>query len=101
MPKPCTVSQPAGLLAFLFTAWPDLKKKQIRTWLKFQAVTVNGRPVAQFDHPLQPGDVVAIRTDRFAVPKTTLAAGIKVHFEDAAIIVIDKPEGLLSIASEA
>ena len=101
MPKPCTVSQPTELLAFLFTAWPDLKKKQIRTWLKFQAVTVNGRPVTQFDHPLLKGDVVAIRTDRFAVPKTVLAKGMKVYFEDATIIVIDKPEGLLSIASEA
>ena len=101
MPKPCTVTEPAGLLAFLFAAWPDLKKKQIRNWLKFQAVMVNGRPVTQFDHPLNKGDVVAIRSDRFAVPKTTLAKGMKVYFEDHAIIVIDKPEGLLSIASEA
>ncbi len=101
MPKPCTVEQPAELLTFLFASWPDLKKKQIRTWLKFQAVTVNGRPVTQFDHPLVKGDVVAVRTDRFAVPKTTLAKGMKVYFEDGAVIVIDKPEGLLSIASEA
>jgi 23S rRNA pseudouridine1911/1915/1917 synthase len=101
MPKPCTVSQPSELLAFLFSAWPELKKKQIRTWLKFQSITVNGRPVTQFDHPLEKGDVVAVRTDRFAVPKTVLSKGMKVYFEDAAIIVIDKPEGLLSIASEA
>jgi len=101
MPKPSTVSAPAELLAYLFATWPEVKKKQIRTWLKFQAVTVNGRPVAQFNHPLKKGDVVAIRTDRFAVPKTKLGAGMKVFFEDAHIIVIDKPEGLLSIASEA
>ena len=101
MPKPSTVSAPAELLAYLFANWPQEKKKQIRTWLKFQAVTVNGRPVSQFDHPLKKGDVVAIRTDRFAVPKTKLGAGMKVYFEDAHIIVIDKPEGLLSIASEA
>jgi 23S rRNA pseudouridine1911/1915/1917 synthase len=101
MPKPSHVEAPAELLAHLFTFWPEVKKKQIRTWLKFQAVTVNGRPVTQFNHPLKRGDVVAIRSDRFAVPKTVLGAGMKVYFEDAHIIVIDKPGGLLSIASEA
>ncbi len=101
MPKPTKVEKPAELLSWLFEAWPDIKKKQIRTWLKFQAVTVNGRPVSQFDHPLRPGDEVAVRSDRFAVPKTVEGAGIKVMFEDATILVIDKPENLLSIASEA
>ena len=62
---------------------------------------VNGRAVTQYNHPLERGDVVSIRTDRFAVPKTTLSKGMKVYFEDSVIIVIDKPEGLLSIASEA
>ena len=101
MPKPITVREPAPLLACLFAEWPQEKKKQIRTWLKFQAVTVNGRPVSQFDHPLKRGDVVAVRSDRFAVPKTKLGGGMKVFFEDAHLIVIDKPSGLLSIASEA
>ncbi|MDQ6655738.1 MAG: RluA family pseudouridine synthase [Verrucomicrobiota bacterium] len=101
MPAPLTVDAPAELLAYLFERWPELKKKQIRTWLKFQAITVNDRPVSQFDHPLVPGDVVAVRTDRFAVPKTVLSLGIKVLFEDATLIVIDKPENLLSVASVA
>jgi len=89
------------LLAYCFEAWPELKKKQIRTWLKYQAITVNGRAISQFDHPLHAGDIVAVRTDRFAVPKTVVGAGMKVYFEDAHLIVIDKPPDLLSIASEA
>jgi 23S rRNA pseudouridine1911/1915/1917 synthase len=101
MPKPSTVAQPAELLPYLFATWPEVKRKQVRTWLKHQAVTVNGRAMTQFNHPLQPGDVVAIRDDRFAIPKTMLGAGIKIYLEDAALIVIDKPENLLSIASEA
>jgi 23S rRNA pseudouridine1911/1915/1917 synthase len=101
MPKPSTVEEPAELLAYLFATWPEVKRKQVRTWLKFQAVTVNERPVTQFNHSLLPGDVVAIRSDRFAVPKTVLASGMKVFFEDASLIVIDKPENLLSVASEA
>ena len=101
MYKPRTVDQPAELLPFLFAAWPLAKKKQVRSWLKHQAVMVNGRISSQFNHPLNPGDVVAIRSDRYAPPETVLAAGIKVYFEDASLIVIDKPANLLSIASEA
>lgn len=101
MPAPFTVAQPGPLLASLFEAWPSEKKKQIRTWLKHQSVTVNTRPVSQFDHALNVGDTVAIRGDRFAIPKTVVGAGIKIYFEDAHILVIDKPANLLSIASEA
>ncbi|MFA9196534.1 MAG: RluA family pseudouridine synthase [Aliarcobacter sp.] len=101
MPNPFLISQPGPLLEQMFSAWPDEKKKQIRTWLKFQAVTVNGRPVSQFNHPLAIGDTVSIRSDRFAIPKTTLPSGIKIFFEDASLLVIDKPTNLLSIASEA
>ncbi|MEO5721836.1 MAG: RluA family pseudouridine synthase [Chthoniobacterales bacterium] len=101
MPKPITVAEPAELLSYLFAQWPEEKKKQVRTWLKYQAVTVNGRPTSQFNHPLVPGDVVAIRSDRFAIPKTKLASGMKIYHEDATLIVIDKPENLLSVASVA
>ena len=100
-PRTLAVSEPGTLLASLFDAWPQEKKKQIRTWLKFQAITVNGRPVSQFDHPLKPGDIVTVRTDRFAAPKTRLSSGIQIYFEDAHLLVVEKPAGLLSIASPA
>ena len=98
---PWTVTKEGPLLASLFAAWPDEKKKQIRTWLKFQAITVNGRPVSQFDHLLKPGDEVAVRSDRFAAPKTRLSSGLQIYFEDAHLLVVEKPEGLLSISSPA
>ena len=68
---------------------------------RFAPVTVNGQPVSQFDHLLRPGDTVAIRTDRFAVPQTRLSSGLQIYFEDAHLLVIEKPAGLLSIASAA
>ena len=100
MPRPATVEMPAELLEFLFAAWPEVKRKQVRTWLKFEAVTVNDRPVSQFNHRLEPGDVVAIRTDRYARPDTVLGSGIKFRFEDDTLIVIEKPANLLSVATE-
>lgn len=101
MPKPSTVTAPAALLAHCFSAWPETKKTQVRAWLKHQAILVNGRVVSQFNHPLLPGDVVSVRSDRFAAPRTELGGGLKIYFEDAALLVIEKPSGLLSIASEA
>lgn len=101
MPHFHTVKEPAELLKFLFAQWPEAKRTKVRTWLKFQAVLVNGRPVTQFNHPLKPGDKVMVRTDRRAIPKTIIGSGIKIHYEDEFLIVIHKPENLLSIASEA
>ena len=96
-----TVHEPAELLAFLFAEWPQAKKKQIRTWLKFRAVTVNGVPTTQFDHALRPGDVVAIQTDQAPVRKREFASELRIVFEDESLIVIEKPAGLLSIATES
>jgi 23S rRNA pseudouridine1911/1915/1917 synthase len=99
MPPARTVSQPSELLAYLFEAWPETKKKQVRSWLKFGSVAVNGRVITQFDHSLKPGDKVVIRPKAFAAPETKLASGIRIRHEDADIIIIEKPDDLLSIAS--
>ena len=94
-----TVAEPTELLVFLFAAWPETKRKQVRTWLKAGSVAVNGRVITQFNHSLLPGDSVAIRPKGFAAPETSLAGGLRIRHEDAAILVIEKPAGLLSIAS--
>ena len=99
MPPAHTVAQPAALLAYLFETWPEAKKKTVREWLKYGSVAVNGKVITQFDHTLKPGDMVLIRGKGLAAPETKLAGGIRIRHEDEEIIVIDKPAGLLSIAS--
>jgi 23S rRNA pseudouridine1911/1915/1917 synthase len=96
-----TVSQPTELLVYLFEAWSETKKKQVRTWLKVGSVAVNGKVITQFDHKLRPGDKVEIRGKGLAAPETVVAGGIRIRHEDRDILVIDKPAGLLSIASAA
>lgn len=96
-----TVDSPGELLAFLFSAWPETKKTKIRNWLKHRAVVVNGKPVTQFNHTLKVGDIVGICPDGYAPSRTTISAGINILFEDAHLVVIDKPADLLSIASSA
>ena len=99
MPAPLTVTKSAGLLAYLFETWPEAKKKQVRTWLKFGSVAVNGRVTTKFDYAVKPGDTIEIRAKGLAAPETKLTGGIRIRHEDADILVIDKPSGLLSIAS--
>lgn len=94
-----TVDKPAALLAFLFEAWPEAKKKLVRTWLKMGSVAVNGKVTTKFDYALKPGDTVLIRAKGLAAPETKLTGGIRIRHEDADILLIDKPAGLLSIAS--
>lgn len=100
-PSARIAQEPAKLLEFLFAQWPQAKRTKVRGWLKHQAVLVNGRPVTQFDHPLNPGDTVAVRHDRESIPATRIGAGIRIQFEDAFLLVIHKPENLLSIACDA
>ena len=93
------VEHAAELLVFLFAWRPDVKRTRVRQWLKHGAVHVNDRSVTQATHALQAGDVVSIRVKGDAGSKGLLPPGIKVLFEDASLIVIEKPEDLLSVAS--
>jgi 23S rRNA pseudouridine1911/1915/1917 synthase len=95
------VDKPAALLAWLFAAWPEAKRNTVREWLRDRRVEVNGRIVSQFDHELKPGDAVTIRSQPQTAPDTRLAGGILIRHEDDAVIVIEKPPGLRSIATEA
>lgn len=100
MPTPQTVEQPAELLAFLFSSHADLKKAKVRQWLKHGSVHVNGRSTTRFNHPLRAGDVVTIRDKKDVLAAGVLPFGMHILFEDASLVVIDKPAGLLSMASE-
>jgi 23S rRNA pseudouridine1911/1915/1917 synthase len=93
------VEAPAPLLEFLFAAWPETKKGQVREWLKFGSVAVNDRVIKQFDHKLRVGDSVVIRRKGLAAPETVIGGGIRIRHEDPDLLIIEKPAGLLSIAS--
>lgn len=99
MPTSHTVEQPAELLAFLFHRCPDVKRTKVRQWLKYGSVQVNGQSVTRSNHVLQVGDAVSIRPKDEALAARRLPSSLKIVFEDASLIVIDKPEGLLSMAN--
>ena len=101
MPRSLTVEQPAPLQAFLFASFPEVKKTRVKQWLKYDSVLVNGRAVSKHDHPLVFGDEVQVLTEAEARTASSLPRDMKIVHEDEAIIVIDKPANLLSIATDA
>ena len=71
----------------------------MRQWLKYGSVQVNGRSITRSTHPLETGDLVSIRAKGEVRAEGLLPPGMKVLFEDASLIVIEKPEHLLSMAN--
>ncbi len=86
------------LLPWLLAALRPMSRTRVKELLRDGRVSVNGTPTTRHDHPLRPGDRVTIGRER---PAPDLSrAGIAVVFEDDALIAIDKPAGLLTVATE-
>jgi 23S rRNA pseudouridine1911/1915/1917 synthase len=91
----------AELLPFLFEKLPEVKRTKVRQWLKFDGVRVNGRVIHRGDHALIAGDEIVLDPQSRPDPGPRLPSGMKILHEDTAIIVIEKPNNLLSIATKA
>lgn len=87
------------LLAYLISQQPARSRKRAKDLLRFGAVTVRGKNNVRHDTLLEPGDFVsvAIRSNR-RVSKMDLH-GLKIVHLDEAVVVVDKPAGLLSMGS--
>jgi 23S rRNA pseudouridine1911/1915/1917 synthase len=95
-----TVARPEPLLEYLLAAL-GMKRTAVKNLLKFGAVAVNGEVVRQFDHALVVGDDVVVSDLRTASAVERLAsAKIQIVYEDDALIAVDKPSGLLTVATE-
>lgn len=89
------------LLGFLFEKLPEVKRTKVRQWLKFEGVRVNGRVVVRGDQEVRAGDVVVLDPKSKPVAGLRLPSGMRIVHEDEALMVIEKPANLLSIATKA
>ncbi len=94
------VTESVPLLEYLYRILADTKKTRVKQFLKFGAILVNGKPVTQFDHPLKSGDRVSVKSARDPRVVPAPEHKIEIVFQDDSIVVINKPAGLLSIATE-
>ncbi len=74
-------------------------RTKIKQLLRHRAIEVNGKAVKDPSHLLLKGDIVSVRKDK-RKPEMVPPLGIKLIYEDDAVIVAEKPAGLLTIASE-
>lgn len=86
------------LLKFLFEQLSDRSKTTVKSYLSHRQVIVNGCITTQFDAALRSGDTVEINLGRakegLEHPK------LKIVYEDDSLIVVEKKEGLLSVATD-
>src|SRR5689334_3648996 len=87
------------LLPWLLAALAPMPRARVKQLLRFGRVTVNGVPVTRFDHPLAAGDRVAIVPGRPQPADVLTPAGLRIVHMDEALIAVDKPAGLLSVAT--
>ena len=92
------VAEPKELMKFLIEKMPDKSRNNIKSLLTHRQVLVDGQVVTQYNHPLQVGQEVTVNWA--LVREKKLGRGLRILYEDGDIIVIDKPTGLLSIASD-
>ena len=94
-----TVTQTIQLLPFLIAKYPNRGRNKIKSLLTRGQVMVGQHVVTRHDHPLAVGDRVRI-LNTGAVQPRELITGVKILYEDDHIIVIDKPPGLLTMATD-
>ena len=91
-----TVDTPMPLLEWLMQNVNQSRNK-IKATLQGRGIKVNGKTVSQFDFQLQPGMKVAVsKTKRNQ--SAFKSRYVKIVYEDRWLIVIEKAEGILSMA---
>jgi 23S rRNA pseudouridine1911/1915/1917 synthase len=99
-PRQFQVASRCELLPYLTGLSLGLSRKEAKDLLRFRTVTVQGRATVRHDTELQPGDVVTIAARKQVSDGTLERHGLRIVHLDDAVVVIEKPPGLLSMGSE-
>ena len=92
------VLDPTELLIFLMEKMPDQSRNKIKSLLTRGQILVDGKVVKQYNHLLRAGQDVTI--NRSIVRGEEEDKVPTIMYEDADLIIIDKPTGLLTVASD-
>jgi len=101
------VAHEAPLLQYLFEIFPDQSRTGVKNLLSKGQVLVNGEGQTAFDWPLKKGDKLTILPKGISIARATrsdardqvIKAGVQILFEDENYIVVDKPSGMLTVAT--
>ncbi|MEN9343517.1 MAG: putative pseudouridine synthase yhcT [Chlamydiota bacterium] len=83
------------LLGWLQKEFPDSSNRTLRLWVKTGRIQVDGQVISRADTLLAPLQKISIG------PKVSVGkGGLPIIYQDPHLIVINKPEGLLSVATD-
>ena len=102
-----TVAHEAPLLQYLFELFPSQSRTGVKNLLGKGQVLVNGEACTAFDQPLRKGDRLEVLPKGISIARATRSdaresvtkAGVKILFEDDNYLVVDKPSGMLTVAT--
>jgi tRNA pseudouridine32 synthase/23S rRNA pseudouridine746 synthase/23S rRNA pseudouridine1911/1915/1917 synthase len=88
------IREQTALIDILQNLSPDSSKNNLKSWVEQGRVLINGRVVKKVHLLVEPGQEVTVG------PKASFAdEGIRIVYEDRYLVVLDKPEKILSVAS--
>ena len=85
------------IMEFLMTEMAGVSRNRVKDLLHGHAVTIDRKLTTQYNAPVHPGETV--RVNRHKRSTELLSKHVKIVYEDKDIIVIEKSEGILSMAS--
>lgn len=88
-------SKKIPLLDLLQENYPESSKNTLRSWVEKGRVLLEGKPIKKANLIVEEGQEVSVG----GKPKF-LRSDLKILYEDQDLVVVDKPAGLLSVATE-
>lgn len=95
--KEYNVEEEMILMEYLRKTFTKLSKNNIKSLLSKEMITVNNSVQTRYDYVVKKGDKVAIRDTKIKVKRYN--KDINILYEDDDLLVINKPAGLLTIAT--
>lgn len=93
-----TAANDSGLLECVKRKLIGYPAGKIKSFLKYRQISVAGVTTTKFDYPVKKGQVITIRQ---TVLPNRVGPGPDIIYEDDYLIAINKPAGLLSVATDA
>lgn len=90
------VTEPAELMQFLMSKIAGVSRTKVKELLSQRMVYVDKVITTQFNAPLKPGQLVQVAKNRHK--HELVSRWVKLVYEDAFIIVVEKKEGILTNA---
>lgn len=93
-----TVDEEDTLLVWLQNNLPHKSRNVLKAVLRDGQVAIDGIVVRQFDHKLSSGQRVDVSWEKATLQQQP--QGVNIVYEDQDLVIINKPAGLLTVATE-